>query len=707
MGVQTDALPLFRRVQLAVVAHIRHMYTNYEHLLKEVPWQAARALVESKTLTKVAEWRGEDDEDPDAIEDTLREIIVISEDEDDEMDDLKADNSNPDTRAAPAEAGRGSVEVIHETTVQPLQLHPIDYSHPDEDTLAATPSSEDEGRYNFIGHGQYSIGTRDPEKARREAERRLQAWNEARDLRRRQSPQSKETSGLRNHHEVAYRERSPPTTQQHYQRPLHEADPAQHKHPRSRALEPRGDNGYSVHKRPRNVTDAQFISSKVGRFVTASDESTILHFFEGPTLANNTHPQSDTQMTSPQSGPSLYQLDSTNLMRQAVSRPTNASYVAYGQQQILDDRHPAVNVNPHEPYRSSHNPQREYIMPSIEDGRASQQTRPAPRRSENEVVLLSPGSGDRGTFRQGALEGQKLIRQAASPGAPLPFRHSYEQSARVGDARTLTAWHPMPSAAAVRPLNEGDYARAMAPLSPVPYLQRSNDRVAYDRDMPSGWASRQHVMREVRPNILGESVPDHAPRDRGRIVPISYSTLPSSDTHSSRGREPYGRPVHRTEEMHAGRPIKVIAVEDSRKRLPGSGPAGNDRFFARTVAAPYSPTDYEASDPSTRPSDRYEPTTRPQQSHQHVHSHVSVEQSSNQQRAFVVQPQYYPVEHHRRDRYLQEYQSPRHAPESFPYDSSSTGRAAGEVAHTSTRVLDGNQRRLQGRESGTDIIVID
>ena len=264
VGVQTEALPLPRRVQLAVVAHIRHMYTNYESLLKEVPWQAARALVETKTLSKVAEWRGEDDEDPNAIEDTLREVIVISEDDDDEMDDSGASNIRPDVHAKSRAPGRDSVEIAHETTVQPLHLHPIDYSRPGEETIAATPFSEDEGRYNFIGHGQYSIGTRDPEKARREAERRLQTWNEARNLRRRQSSQPQATSGLRHPQEAAYGEQSSPPPQQYHQRPLRVLSATQDDVPRSRVIERREDDDL-IHKRPHYVSEAQITQPKVGR----------------------------------------------------------------------------------------------------------------------------------------------------------------------------------------------------------------------------------------------------------------------------------------------------------------------------------------------------------------------------------------------------------------------------------------------------------
>jgi len=73
-------VPLSRRAQLATVAHIRHTYTDYDRLLKEVSWPAARAAVEKASLAKLVEWRGEDDFGDD-IEDIIRETIVIDDED--------------------------------------------------------------------------------------------------------------------------------------------------------------------------------------------------------------------------------------------------------------------------------------------------------------------------------------------------------------------------------------------------------------------------------------------------------------------------------------------------------------------------------------------------------------------------------------------------------------------------------------------------
>ncbi|KAL8784267.1 MAG: hypothetical protein Q9213_004089 [Squamulea squamosa] len=88
VGTATDQ-PFIRRVHLAVGAHIRHVYTNYDELLRsrKYGWLDARAMVQPITLDKIIEWRDEKDE-PDAVEDILREVIVIPDDEDNEIEDV-------------------------------------------------------------------------------------------------------------------------------------------------------------------------------------------------------------------------------------------------------------------------------------------------------------------------------------------------------------------------------------------------------------------------------------------------------------------------------------------------------------------------------------------------------------------------------------------------------------------------------------------
>ncbi|MCJ1283832.1 hypothetical protein MMC26_003163 [Xylographa opegraphella] len=171
-------LPLPRRVQLAVVAHIRHTYTDYDNLLKEVPWNAARAMIEQASLNKLAQWRGDDDDEPDAMEDILREIIVIPDD--DEEDANEAGNriaqghyDNP----------HDNVEII--TTrqiVNDKETQSIDYLHSPRMTHGAeSPNTDDDQEVIFLGHGQYVIDRPDQARIKRNRDHRHRAWVEARD----------------------------------------------------------------------------------------------------------------------------------------------------------------------------------------------------------------------------------------------------------------------------------------------------------------------------------------------------------------------------------------------------------------------------------------------------------------------------------------------------------------------------------------------
>ncbi|KIX04938.1 uncharacterized protein Z518_05809 [Rhinocladiella mackenziei CBS 650.93] len=85
-----NEIPLVRRAQLSVVAHIRHVYTQYDHLLRKLDYNEARHMVERDTLTKLIEWRGDDDSVDEttqrAADDLLREVIVISDEEDSDTD---------------------------------------------------------------------------------------------------------------------------------------------------------------------------------------------------------------------------------------------------------------------------------------------------------------------------------------------------------------------------------------------------------------------------------------------------------------------------------------------------------------------------------------------------------------------------------------------------------------------------------------------
>ncbi|KAF2396589.1 hypothetical protein EJ06DRAFT_226232 [Trichodelitschia bisporula] len=81
--------PLLERLQLAVSAHIRHVYTNYEQLLKIMPKPEARGIISPSCIKILKEWRGENGETE--ITQGFEEWIdlVSDDDEDDELQDRK------------------------------------------------------------------------------------------------------------------------------------------------------------------------------------------------------------------------------------------------------------------------------------------------------------------------------------------------------------------------------------------------------------------------------------------------------------------------------------------------------------------------------------------------------------------------------------------------------------------------------------------
>ena len=113
-----------RRAQLAVIAHIRHIYTDYDALLKLVQYNEARRRVEKPCLDRLIRWRGDDD-DAEDMDDVLREVIVIPDDDDDE--DHDGGETNASAQRRPEENERdSSVEYISEAD---MQIQPVDYSN--------------------------------------------------------------------------------------------------------------------------------------------------------------------------------------------------------------------------------------------------------------------------------------------------------------------------------------------------------------------------------------------------------------------------------------------------------------------------------------------------------------------------------------------------------------------------------------------------
>ncbi|KAL4877227.1 hypothetical protein BJY04DRAFT_230870 [Aspergillus karnatakaensis] len=158
-------LPLARRAQLAVVAHIRHIYTNYDRLLKATSFHEARATVEQPTLAKLVEWRGDDENGKTVLEDVFREVIVISDDEDSDIEGEPLPSQGRDT----------SVEVISsKPVIEELHMKPISYGNTAR-REAHVEQSEDEATPGFRFIPEV------PKKAKidRRGFSRYQAWDRA------------------------------------------------------------------------------------------------------------------------------------------------------------------------------------------------------------------------------------------------------------------------------------------------------------------------------------------------------------------------------------------------------------------------------------------------------------------------------------------------------------------------------------------------
>lgn len=102
-------IPLSRRVQLAVLAHIRHTHTRYDQLLREAGYAKARVAVEQPCLDILVKWRGDEETGRDQLDEILREVVVISDsesesdgsDDDDDNDDEGQDNGIGSADQAP------------------------------------------------------------------------------------------------------------------------------------------------------------------------------------------------------------------------------------------------------------------------------------------------------------------------------------------------------------------------------------------------------------------------------------------------------------------------------------------------------------------------------------------------------------------------------------------------------------------------------
>jgi hypothetical protein len=170
-----NELSLIRRAQLAVVAHIRHIYTEYDRLLRQTHYRDARNLVEKPTLRKLVQWRGDDESGKQVLEDVFREVVVISDDEDSSEEEDGAMNDFRDV----------SVEIVSSNTkADHLDPDPLVLEGPTVDRSLGDPTYTNGDRPLQNGYTASRIRkeqSNNKDKVNRRGFSRYQAWNEARE----------------------------------------------------------------------------------------------------------------------------------------------------------------------------------------------------------------------------------------------------------------------------------------------------------------------------------------------------------------------------------------------------------------------------------------------------------------------------------------------------------------------------------------------
>ena len=91
-----QGIPLARRVQLAANAHIRHVHTRYDDLLRQTDWYNARRLVEPVCLEVIMKWRGDEETGRDQLDEILREVVLIPDSDDEEEGKDTAESASED-----------------------------------------------------------------------------------------------------------------------------------------------------------------------------------------------------------------------------------------------------------------------------------------------------------------------------------------------------------------------------------------------------------------------------------------------------------------------------------------------------------------------------------------------------------------------------------------------------------------------------------
>ena len=178
-----------------MVAHIRHIYTDYDLLLRTNDYLVARRKVEQPCLDVLTQWREDEEDDPDAMEDILREVIVIPDDDDGNVDDVEGLNLTVDpgrfARSCSQSRSRSrenSVEFVSaQTIIDSTTEQPLNSASPYCKDISEQQISPAEYRYVRPDPALSAYGAQRRPRLLREENHRHQAWEEAR-TRRRQNP---------------------------------------------------------------------------------------------------------------------------------------------------------------------------------------------------------------------------------------------------------------------------------------------------------------------------------------------------------------------------------------------------------------------------------------------------------------------------------------------------------------------------------------
>lgn len=139
IGKATGTMNVYKQIELAVIAHVRHSHTDYEKLIYMSGKPAARSAVESQISAKLAEWRGEDGEhvdenetelveyEEDTSSESVESIVIIEDEEGDYSPPPAAQHAEQHTNTwshAPTDSIRTRLQPVEAQVPRPSGLQP-------------------------------------------------------------------------------------------------------------------------------------------------------------------------------------------------------------------------------------------------------------------------------------------------------------------------------------------------------------------------------------------------------------------------------------------------------------------------------------------------------------------------------------------------------------------------------------------------------